>query len=263
MADAMKLVPLEPTEAMVRAGMAQIDWCRDEQVQDKFNPFQKLNQDGTTYTAGTSPGEDVVDAYRAMLAASPPTREEAPAEEAGDAGLANDIAAIIDENADTGPDGLHNASQLAEKIRQYIRNRTSEPEAGEAAERVWFKAGWAARTRAIDAYLMHDVTPDVDAAWHEYEPQGAPVAADVLIDRLQELLDSYAGNTRAYVDVLDFQALINRARGLGHAPATADKLRVAVEALEYIDAGKSIAPVWVQRRVRDALAALDEGGDRG
>lgn len=40
------------------------------------------------------------------------------------------------------------------------------------------------------------------------------------------------------------------------AAPSADKLRIAVEALEYIDGRKSIAPVWVQQRVRSALAAL-------
>lgn len=68
-AEGYVLMPVEPTEAMVSAGMSEIDWCRDEQVQDKFRPFLKLNQDGSSYS-GTSPGEDVRDAYRAMIAAS-------------------------------------------------------------------------------------------------------------------------------------------------------------------------------------------------
>lgn len=38
--------------------------------------------------------------------------------------------------------------------------------------------------------------------------------------------------------------------------ADADRVRIAVEALEWIDSNKSIAPVWVQRKVRDTLAAL-------
>lgn len=70
-AEGYVLVPVEPTEAMVSAGMSEIDWCRDEQVQDKFRPFLKLNQDGSSYS-GTSPGEDVRDAYRAMIAACLP-----------------------------------------------------------------------------------------------------------------------------------------------------------------------------------------------
>ncbi|WP_436357361.1 hypothetical protein [Brevundimonas sp. CEF1] len=44
------------------------------------------------------------------------------------------------------------------------------------------------------------------------------------------------------------------------AAPSADKLRIAVEALEYIDGRKSIAPVWVQQRVRSALAALKAEG---
>lgn len=39
---------------------------------------------------------------------------------------------------------------------------------------------------------------------------------------------------------------------------TNEKLRTAKEALECIDAAKSITPVWIQRRVRAALSALQE-----
>lgn len=38
--------------------------------------------------------------------------------------------------------------------------------------------------------------------------------------------------------------------------ADEDRVRIAVKALEWIDGNKSIAPVWVQRKVRDTLAAL-------
>lgn len=87
------MVPREPTEAMVCAGMSEIDWCRDDQVQDKFRPFEKLNQDGSTY-AGTSPGEDVQDAYRAMLAAAP-ALSAAPAQGPGQEVTRADIVQIL------------------------------------------------------------------------------------------------------------------------------------------------------------------------
>ena len=87
------VVPREPTAEMIAAGMRQIDWCRDDQVQDCANPFLKKNQDGSAYTLGTSPGEDVVDAYRAMLAAAPTALVEASG------------AGLYDEKAISDPRG--------------------------------------------------------------------------------------------------------------------------------------------------------------
>jgi len=61
------MVPREPTEAMIVAGHKQIDWCRNDQNTHRpGHPSQK--PDGV----GSDCGEDVADAWRAMLAASPP-----------------------------------------------------------------------------------------------------------------------------------------------------------------------------------------------
>jgi len=62
MADAMKLVPCEPTEAMIEAGIARAGYSQ-------YGPV--------------IPTSMLPDLYRAMLAASPPAPEEAPAEGAG------------------------------------------------------------------------------------------------------------------------------------------------------------------------------------
>jgi hypothetical protein len=63
MADAMKLVPVDPTEAMIEAAV---------QVASFYV---------STYEEGVTPVEPVsAIIYRAMLAASPPAREEAPAD---------------------------------------------------------------------------------------------------------------------------------------------------------------------------------------
>lgn len=75
-----KLVPVEPTEAMLRAGCNNIDWCRDVPVDGGHMPMSTGGAAGIKLDAkalvngqpvGTSLGEDMTDAYRAMLAAAP------------------------------------------------------------------------------------------------------------------------------------------------------------------------------------------------
>ena len=64
----MVVVPKEPTEAMIAAGHQQIDWCRtDEKTNTPYDPSQVFMTGGVR--AGTYCGEDIADAYRAMLAA--------------------------------------------------------------------------------------------------------------------------------------------------------------------------------------------------
>ena len=58
-------VPREATEAMILAGHRQIDWCRSDQgTCDPYDPSQFPEG------VGSSCGEDVADAYRAMLTAA-------------------------------------------------------------------------------------------------------------------------------------------------------------------------------------------------
>ena len=97
--------------------------------------FLRFDDSGRRAFVRTQNGND-----RLMVPAEHMTFVSRPAasdEGVGDAGLANDIAAILDENADADEDGLHNSSRLAEKIRQYLRARTSEP-AGEAEPFGWW-----------------------------------------------------------------------------------------------------------------------------
>jgi len=56
----------EPTPEMILAGHRQIDWCRDSQ-----NTYLPEHPSQHPEGVGSSCGEDVADAFRAMLAASP------------------------------------------------------------------------------------------------------------------------------------------------------------------------------------------------
>lgn len=58
------LVPREPTEAMIVAGHREIDWCRNDQ--NTHRPGHPSQTEG----GGSSCGDDVRDAYRAMIAAA-------------------------------------------------------------------------------------------------------------------------------------------------------------------------------------------------
>jgi len=63
-------VPKRPTETMVLAGHRQIDWCRSDQATcNPDDPSQRPEG------VGSSCGEDIADAYRAMLAAAQPRRD--------------------------------------------------------------------------------------------------------------------------------------------------------------------------------------------
>lgn len=67
--DGWGMVPREPTPAMIRAGHHQIDWCRNDQ--NTSEPEHESQYDfHLGIKAGTSCGEDIVDAYHAMLAAA-------------------------------------------------------------------------------------------------------------------------------------------------------------------------------------------------
>jgi len=62
-----QVMPKEPTPKMIAAGHQQIDWCRNDQKTDTpDDPSQVFMTGGVR--AGTYCSEDIVDAYRAMLA---------------------------------------------------------------------------------------------------------------------------------------------------------------------------------------------------
>lgn len=65
--DGWKLVPEEATEEMIAEGHRHIDWCRNDQ--NTHRPYHPSQRPGGV---GSDCGEDVQDAYRAMLAAAPP-----------------------------------------------------------------------------------------------------------------------------------------------------------------------------------------------
>ena len=58
------VVPVEPTEAMLKAGHQQIDWCRDSQDTATYDHPSQNKQGGTNCKT------DVSDAYRAMINAA-------------------------------------------------------------------------------------------------------------------------------------------------------------------------------------------------
>ena len=67
--DGYRVVPVEPTEEMLAAGHREIDWCRNNQnTHTNDHPTQTRGGIGTTCK------QDLIDAWGAMLAASP-TRE--------------------------------------------------------------------------------------------------------------------------------------------------------------------------------------------
>ena len=164
---------------------------------------------------------DALDMLR-PLAASPPAREEAPAEGAGENGLHEMARKLFaaeypGRNYDDLDPGVRIGwlGSAHVEILTALRNRTSEPEAGAVAWR-WM---W----------------PETNQ-WH-------------------------------YADYdLHPEAEVNQPLYLHPAPATADKLRVAVEALEAIrDEARSwfrnAAAEHFGKLASDALAALNEGGE--
>lgn len=82
----------------------------------------------------------------------------------------------------------------------------------------------------------------------EQKPGGLEVA------RKAELYD----HMKAVAEANGFKSLTE---AIARATAAEAKLARAVEGLEWIDKNKSIAPVWVQRKVRDLLAALQQEGE--
>jgi hypothetical protein len=62
------IAPVEPSEEMILKGHHQIDWCRDKQ--DTSVPEHETQRwKFGNKTGGTTCGDDIRDAYRAMLAA--------------------------------------------------------------------------------------------------------------------------------------------------------------------------------------------------
>lgn len=186
MADEMKLVPVEPTEAMIEA------------------------MDQAVFTHG-----NVLDAYRAMLAASPPAREEAPADGAGEDDLAEFLARKFRANIYDYPhksvtkSDEHTINLFADVAAEALRNRTSEPEAGVVA--------WLLENHSTGTGPICTVHP---GEWP---------------------------NTTVY-------PLFKHP-----APATADKLRVAVEALERLADPRNIHFAGDAQVVASkALAVLNE-----
>jgi hypothetical protein len=63
------IAPVEPTEEMILKGHHQIDWCRDKQ--DTSVPEHETQRWTVgKETGGTTCGDDIRDAYRAMLSAN-------------------------------------------------------------------------------------------------------------------------------------------------------------------------------------------------
>jgi hypothetical protein len=62
-----RLVPIEPTAKMISRGHHRIDFDRSQQ--DTFDPNDEKQRG--EFQAGTTCGEDVREAYQAMLAAAP------------------------------------------------------------------------------------------------------------------------------------------------------------------------------------------------
>jgi hypothetical protein len=58
------LVPIEPAEILIKAMHREIDWCRDDQ-----NTYH-LEHESQIEGSGTSCKEDLIDAYKAMIAAA-------------------------------------------------------------------------------------------------------------------------------------------------------------------------------------------------
>lgn len=155
--------------------------------------------------------------------ASPPAREEAPAEGAGlEWMLRNRVLPVLQ----TGE-----ARHAVEQAIAALRNRTSEPEAGAvAASSATVRTG--------------------DEVW--VRAKASDVCTSTVFVFVETIHDKPMGN---YVHWRDVR--------LSPAPATADKLRVAVEALGkayrawIVEGGESVD---VLERVGPVLAALNEGG---
>jgi hypothetical protein len=58
------MVPIEPAEILIKAMHREIDWCRDDQ-----NTYH-LEHESQIEGSGTSCKEDLIDAYKAMIAAA-------------------------------------------------------------------------------------------------------------------------------------------------------------------------------------------------
>lgn len=80
--DGWVMVPKEPTPEMIFNGHHQIDWCRNDQ-----NTHEVEHPSQTADGIGTTCGQDILDAWRAMLSAVPAAPTEAP--------MNNDVIAEI------------------------------------------------------------------------------------------------------------------------------------------------------------------------
>ena len=163
----------------------------------------------------------VINVWYAMNAAR---RHEAPAEGAGERDLAKDVTWAMRSYAEVIATGDADRWAKIEAIIARVRARSSAPEAREGEAVGYANAEFMRRLKN----------------WREGVPN--TIRSD------ETFLNAVASESYP-VPLYTHPA----------APS-ADKLRIAVEALEYIDGRKSIAPVWVQQRVRSALAALKAEG---
>lgn len=177
------------------------------------------------------------------LMRAPPARKEAPAEGAGDAwkplydrhgylndpeGLARIRSGLLEvKDWHDLPGAIVNCNSLARLLDTIdaLRSRTSEPEAGAAAWNV-------------------TLAPDTDPDWPEARELDSKVFYVLRPD-----------GRKLGVVAADEDDARSTIRELHPAPATADKLKVAVEALEKIANKKHISSIGVARL---ALAALNE-----
>lgn len=65
------IAPCDPTPEMISAGHQQIDWCRDKEKTDTPYDESQVTRDKYGNQLGTYCGQDLKDAWIAMLAARP------------------------------------------------------------------------------------------------------------------------------------------------------------------------------------------------
>lgn len=66
------IVPCDPTPEMICAGHQQIDWCRDKEKTDTPYDESQITRDKYGNQLGTYCGQDLKDAWIAMIRVAPP-----------------------------------------------------------------------------------------------------------------------------------------------------------------------------------------------
>lgn len=95
-----RLVPVVPTEEMLRAGHQQIDWCRDGQDTRFGEPLRGP-------IVGTTCKQDLLDAWSDMLSAAP-----TPPREGGEMAKSGDIVSFTPAGVTIGPGDWKTAPEI-------------------------------------------------------------------------------------------------------------------------------------------------------